>query len=319
MLAVNAVARPGGAEIGLARLVERLAGWDVRVVGPAELPAGGLAAGAGLRALGSFAKARRAAARRDVVYLNGTVAGRLLPAAAGVARTVLHVHDLVERVPRFWSRADVVLADSAAVADRLDGIDAHVVGCPVELDRPAAPSAPWHARSGAGPVIGYVGRIEPRKGVLDLVRAAPAIRARVPGARIVLLGDDTYSAEPGYGALVAASTEVEHYGWVHDASSLMSHLDLLVLPSYAEPFGTVLAEAMAAGTPVVATAVGGIPEVVSDGVDGLLVPPGRPDALADAVVRALERHDELGAAARTSARRFGADAYADRVQALIAA
>jgi glycosyltransferase involved in cell wall biosynthesis len=118
---------------------------------------------------------------------------------------------------------------------------------------------------------------------------------------------------------VAASRDVEHYGWIDDAATLMSHLDALVLPSYAEPFGTVLAEAMAAGTPVVATAVGGLGEVVTDGVDGALVPPGRPDALARGVIAVLADRDRLGAAAAVSARRFDAGAYARHVETLIAA
>jgi glycosyltransferase involved in cell wall biosynthesis len=137
--------------------------------------------------------------------------------------------------------------------------------------------------------------------------------------RVVIVGDDTYGADAGYGARVAASTDVERYGWTDPGSGLMAHLDLLVLPSYAEPFGTVLAEAMAAGTPVVATAVGGLGEVVTDGVDGVLVPPGRPDALAAGVLHALARREELAANARVSARRFDADRYARRVQELIAA
>jgi glycosyltransferase involved in cell wall biosynthesis len=193
------------------------------------------------------------------------------------------------------------------------------VHCPVELDAQALAEPPWPPDPARpGPVIGYVGRIEPRKGVLDLVRAAPAIRRLHPGARVVLLGSDTFGTDADYGARVAASTDAEHCGWVDPGSGVMSHLDLLVLPSYEEPFGTVLAEAMAAGTPVVATTVGGLPEVVTDDVDGVLVPPGRPDALAVGVLRALGRRDELGANARVSARRFGADAYAERVEALIA-
>ena len=90
----------------------------------------------------------------------------------------------------------------------------------------------------------------------------------------------------------------------------MRHLDVLVLPSYEEPFGTVLAEAMAVGTPVVATRVDGLPEVVSDGVTGRLVAPGDPDAIATAVLEVLARASEMGTAAREHARRFDADDYA---------
>jgi glycosyltransferase involved in cell wall biosynthesis len=97
----------------------------------------------------------------------------------------------------------------------------------------------------------------------------------------------------------------------------MRHFDVLVAPSRQEPFGTVLAEAMAAGTPVVATRVGGLAVVVAHGETGLLVTPGRPDELAAAVLEVLSRRAEMGAAARVSAQRFGADAYADRVEAIL--
>jgi glycosyltransferase involved in cell wall biosynthesis len=98
----------------------------------------------------------------------------------------------------------------------------------------------------------------------------------------------------------------------------MRHLDVLVLPSYQEPFGTVLAEAMAVGTPVVATSVDGLPEVVQDGVSGRLVAPGSPDHLAAAVLEVLARRDEMGAAARTASQRFFVERYVDRVERLIA-
>src|SRR5690349_11266094 len=118
LLAVAAVAAPGGAEIGLLRLTRALAerGWEVTVTAPAEgsvleaaraaaprtaiLPVGGLAAGAGARALLAWPRARRLAAGADVVYLNGTVCGRLLPTLPRGPLRVLHVHDVVERVPR---------------------------------------------------------------------------------------------------------------------------------------------------------------------------------------------------------------------------
>jgi len=152
--------------------------------------------------------------------------------------------------PGFWRLADVVLAASCAVAERLGSLSSHVVYGPVDADPPTV-APPW--RPDDGPVVGFVGRIEPRKGTLDLVRAAPVIRAGAPGARVMVVGDDPYRSDPAYTAAVIGSPEIEHHGWVANAPGLMRHLDVLVLPSYDEPFGTVLAEAMAVGTPVVAT------------------------------------------------------------------
>jgi glycosyltransferase involved in cell wall biosynthesis len=336
LLAIAAVDHPGGAEIVLLRLLAGLKprGWKITLTTPGTgplrdralaagygwhaLPVGGLAHGAGARAVTAWPRVRRMAAQADVVYLNAAVCGRLLPALpAGAARRVLHIHDLVKRVPRFWRRADVVLAASGAVAERLSGLRAHVVYGPVDLAPPTA-EPPWPTAT-SGPVIGFVGRIEPRKGPLDLVRAVPAIRSRVPRARVVVVGDDPYRTDPSYTRAVVGSELIEHYPWTANAPGVMRHLDVLVLPAHEEPFGTVLAEGMAVGTPVVATRQGGLPEVVLDGVTGRLVTPGRPDELADAIVDVLERRPQMGEAARQHARRFATADYVDHVEQLIAA
>jgi glycosyltransferase involved in cell wall biosynthesis len=330
LLGVNAVDHPGGAEIGLLRLVAKLRerDWEITLTSPVEdgalaeagydhvkLDVGGLGAGEGARAVASWPKALLLSRDYDVVYLNSTVCGRLLPALRSIkARTVLHVHDIVDRVPRHWHHADVVLADSQAVADRLDGLQAEVVYCPIDLDPPHSPP-PW--RAGGGPLIGCIGRIEPRKGVLDLIGAAPAVRAELPDARIFVIGDDPYDSDPNYLAQVRSSTEVEHLPWIPNAPGIMRHLDVLVAPSHQEPFGTVLSEAMAVGTPVVATRVGGLAEVVDDGVTGVLVEPGDPQALAGGIVRVARERDEMSAAAREAAKRFGTQAYSERVEALL--
>lgn len=334
ILAVAPVDHPGGAETGLLRLLARLSarGWQVTLTTPGHGPLrdaalgaghrweplalGGLAPRSGARAILGWPRARRFAGDADVVYLNGGVCGRLLPALrTGSARRVLHVHDIVTRVPAMWRRAELVLADSAAVAAALPGLRAEVVHVPVESDPPCAP-APW-ARGEGGPVVGFVGRIEPRKGALDLVRAAPAIRRGAPDARIVVIGGDPYGSDPAYLRAVTASPEVEHHPWMDNVTGVMRHLDVLVLPARQEPFGTVLAEAMMVGTPVVATRVGGLAEVVDDGVTGRLVAPGDPEALAAGVLDVLGRREMMSVAARAAARRFDADDYADRVEALI--
>jgi hypothetical protein len=142
MLAVNAVDVPGEPELRLLDAARRLRedGWEITVSSPGagplcegfpwiHLDVGGLAQGEGARAVASWPRALRLAQRFDVVYLNSTVCGRLLPALRGT-RSVLHVHVLVDRVPRHWHQADVVLADGAAVAERLDGLDAHALEVP---------------------------------------------------------------------------------------------------------------------------------------------------------------------------------------------
>ena len=331
------VAEPGGAETTLLRLLRALAarGWSVTLTTPGPgrlldaataaghvtetLDLGGLDRRAGAPAVRAWPRARRLARDADVVLLNGTVCGRLLPAVRGLpARTVLSVHDVVERVPRMWSSADVVLAASRAVAGALAPLHAEVVYAPVDTDPPPA-DPPWEAAD--GPVVGFVGRLEPRKAPLDFVRAAPAIAAGAPGARIVLVGEDLYGLDPGYADEVeraARAAGVERYGWVDNAPGVMRHLDVLVLPSRQEPFGTVLSEAMAVGTPVVATRVGGLPEVVEDGVTGRLVGPGDPAALAEATLDVIARHAAMGEAARAAAARFSTDHHADAVERLIA-
>ncbi|HWF52095.1 MAG TPA: glycosyltransferase family 4 protein [Solirubrobacteraceae bacterium] len=333
LIAVAPVDHPGGAETCLLRLLAGLKrrGWSIALTTPGagplrdaaveagyawhSLPLGGLVPRSGARAARSWRHARNLARDASVVYLNGAVCGRLLPALPRGPKRVLHVHDMVERVPPFWRRADVVLAASGAVAARLHGLAAHVVYGPVDPDPPVA-TAPWP--TGNGPVVGFIGRFEPRKGPLDLVHAAPAIRAGAPGARIVMVGDDPYGADPEYVRALRGAADVELHPWSSNAPGLMRHLDVLVLPSRVEPFGTVLSEAMAVGTPVVASRVDGLPEVVEDGVTGRLVPPGRPDLLARAVLEVIVRRAEMGAAARESARRFFVEDYVDRVEALIA-
>jgi len=351
LLAINPVDHPGGAETTLLRLLAGLKGrgWSVELTTPGTgplreaaghagyrwhaLPVGGLGAGQGARAAASWPRARWLCRRFDVVYLNGAVCGRLLPALAlspaltrltgGVPaprpRLVLHIHDIVDRVPEFWRRADVILAASGAVAERLTSLDSrlevHVAYPPVDPDPPAA-TPPW--KTGEGPVIGFVGRLEPRKGALDLIRAVPAIRRAAPDVRVVIVGDDPYGAAREYIDQVRACADVEHYPWSENAPGLMRHLDVLVLPAYREPFGTVLAEAMAVGTPVVATAVDGLPEVVRDGVSGRLVAPGDPEQLAAAVLDVLHRRAEMGSAARQEAVRFHTEQHVALVERLLA-
>jgi len=143
LLAVNAVDVPGEPELRLLDAARRLQthGWETTVSTPGNGPpadasfpwvhldVGGLGQGEGARAVASWPRALRLAQRFDVVYLNSTVCGRLLPALRGT-HAVLHVHVLVDRVPRHWHTANVVLADSPEIAGRLDDLPTHVVAPP---------------------------------------------------------------------------------------------------------------------------------------------------------------------------------------------
>jgi glycosyltransferase involved in cell wall biosynthesis len=132
------------------------------------------------------------------------------------------------------------------------------------------------------------------KGVLDLVRAIPAVLRSVPEASFVIAGRGIPGGESPESIMeLARSLHVAHAlrvpGWVEGSrkDSLLRESDVFVLPSYCEALPVGLLEAMACGVPVVTTRVGGIPDVVEDGVNGLLVEPGQPQALARALIAML--------------------------------
>ncbi len=133
-------------------------------------------------------------------------------------------------------------------------------------------------------VIGAVGRLVPEKGYADLLRALTELRE----CRLVLVGDGPQRSElEALGRELGISGRTELSGWVDPPWTSVGPIDLVAAPSYVEGFGLVPVEAMLARIPVVASAVGGMAEVVRDGETGLLVPPGDPAALAGAIRRVL--------------------------------
>ncbi len=128
------------------------------------------------------------------------------------------------------------------------------------------------------PVVGTIGGVTAKKGHVHLVRAAASLAARVPDARTVIVGLPV-DPEPVRRAIAEAGLEdrVLLAGYHPAASRLLPAFDVFALPSRYEGMPVSLLEAMALGIPVVATRVGGVPEVVTDGVDGVLVSPGRRD------------------------------------------
>jgi glycosyltransferase involved in cell wall biosynthesis len=141
------------------------------------------------------------------------------------------------------------------------------------------------------PIIGVIARLEPEKGHRTLLDAWPLVLRRVPGARLLVVGEGSLLTELAWQAReLGIERRVVFTGRRDDIPAVTAALDVAVLPSYREAQGMVILEAMALSRPVVATNVGGIPEMIEDGVSGLLVPPHDPDALAAAIVQLLVDH-----------------------------
>lgn len=206
----------------------------------------------------------------------------------------------------------------------------------IDVDRFLAADGPIDAvrrdlGAGAGPLIAQIAQISPWKGQDVAIRALAEVRRRRPDARLAIVGDVTFAARAtrfdnhAYLArlreLVAElrlEDAVIFAGRRSDVPTIMRAVDALLLPSWEEPFGRVVAEAMAAGTPVVATSVGGPAEIIADGRDGLLAPPRHPAAWAAAINRLLDDPAEarrMGERARESAMRFRLDRFYPAIRA----
>jgi glycogen synthase len=142
------------------------------------------------------------------------------------------------------------------------------------------------------PRILFVGRLAPQKGVSTLVAAADLLDDQ--SAQVLIVGDGPErKALERESERIGVGDRLHFVGFfAHDRlPAVLAHADLLVLPSLYEELGTVLLEAMQAALPIVASRTGGIPDVIEDGVNGLLVPPGEPKALARAIDHILSDGD----------------------------
>ena len=176
------------------------------------------------------------------------------------------------------------------------------------------------------PVIGFVGQLVPRKGLDTLIRAMPAILRRHRDALLVVVG----CAPPGespyehecrrLAAELGVLQQVHFTGYRRDVPAWMRTFTVFALPTRAEPFGKVVIEAMAAGCPVVVTAVGGIPEIVRDAALGTLVPPDAAGRVAEEVLRYLNDRDLARRVGENAARhvreRFSMRAMIDQLEGL---
>ncbi len=239
-----------------------------------------------------------------------------IPAAkiAGVPVIIGSIRDvgaswtpMQQRVERTVFRlADSVLTNADAVKQKLvgEGYPADKIavirnGVDVQRFASADPAEDFRSEIGVPegvPLVGVVARIDAVKGLDDFVEAAARVARTRPDAHFVLVGDSfpTEEHRAYHSALVerVRSLGIEERlvfaGNRSDVPSILPQLAVSVLPSLTEGLPNALLEAMAAGVPVVATAVGGTPEVIEGGVNGLLVPRRDPQRLADAIGRLLD-------------------------------
>jgi len=173
-------------------------------------------------------------------------------------------------------------------------------------------------------VIGYVGWLIPIKGVTYLVSAMAKVAEKYPKSLLVLVGkgDDKGEEEIKLKEQVERAgleSKVRFLGWRSDVDEIMGCCDIFVLPSLNEGMGRVLVEAMAAGLPIVASRVGGIPDLVEDGKNGLLVPPADASALESAISDLLadkKNRKRMGKAGKKMCRPYSAEAMVEQIDDL---
>lgn len=198
----------------------------------------------------------------------------------------------------------------------------------VELDRYSVPGRSREqirselAIPSDAPVIGCVANLYVYKGHADLIEAMGAVARRAPEAHLVLVGREAQMGDQvrTRAAELGLAGKVHLLGERQDVPDLMHAFDILVLPSHEEGFSNAILEGMAASLPVVATDVGGNPESVLHGETGLIVPPHKPAALAEALVGLLLDRDRarwMGAAGRVRvSTRFSPESMVTSMQAL---
>jgi len=176
----------------------------------------------------------------------------------------------------------------------------------------------------AGPLLVSTGRLTRWKGLHVLLDALPRVFDKVPDAGMVVAGEgEERGALERRAARLGIGEAVHFAGFLPDVRGLVRAADVLVHSAVEpEPFGRTVLEGLALGVPVVAVNLGGVPEIVEDGVHGLLVPPGAPEPLAEAILRILGDaglRERLRAAGRERAGAFDHRLTAERVGALLAA
>jgi glycosyltransferase involved in cell wall biosynthesis len=206
-------------------------------------------------------------------------------------------------VRRLWAGADRIIAISEAVKSWLvreqaiPAAQVSVVHYGIDVSR--FTSATHDLRCAWGftyePLVGSIGRLEPRKGHDHLIRAMVSVRRHVPRAALVIAGHDPGRYRSALERLIGdlgLQEAVRLVGFESDVPAFLAAVDVFAFASHSEGFGQVIVEAMAAAKPVVANRMAPLTEIVLDGESGILITPGDPERLAEAVVRLLENREE---------------------------
>ena len=255
--------------------------------------------------------------RIDVVHAQASHAFGLAALATLGTRARLVVTRHLARAPRSnpgtrwkYGRADAVIAVSHAAADALDAarvarVPIDIVPGGVETRRTIAPASRAVLESlGVGesaPLVVGVGALVPQKDPITFVRAVAALRATLPSVQALWIGDGELRRDIEREIAALGLERIVHLaGFRDDVDSLMCAGSLFALSSRFEGLPLVVMDAFALGLPVVATAGSGVPELVSDGVTGLLSPVGDAPALAESMRRVLT-DPELAATLRRGA------------------
>lgn len=254
-----------------------------------------------------------------------TTVGRIISRLSGIP-LVITIHEFKRDhggIAWLWS-GDTMITPSKALRDhlvmsyQLRPSTIHVI--PNAVEQPKTQLEISVAKPGML-TIGFIGRLSVEKGARYFLESVPLIRQQFPHVNFLIagIGPEMQSLQALAQAVGLAPKQV-FLGAHADVPTLLQQLDLVVVPSLDESFSLVALEAMHQGRPVVASAVGGIPEVVSDGETGLLVAPRSPAALAEAVCRLLADPASciaMGRAGMIRARgEFSADTLVERTLAL---
>jgi glycosyltransferase involved in cell wall biosynthesis len=305
--------------------------------------------GAVVAAIGIARVAARIGA--DLVHANSVRAGIAAIGArvGGAPPPIVHVRDALPhtalgRMSAAMVRrgALLVLANSQFTASHLQANGSRMVrvvynGVDVERYAAVADDRETVRRalglSAESAVMGVIGQLTPWKAQDDAIRTLAIVRKRRPDAQLVLVGEakfrdrstsyDNVSYEASLRHLadsLGIADAVTFLGERRDVPELLRAFDVLLVPSRYEPFGRSVVEAMAAGTPVIATRVGGPSEVIADGKSGVLLPPSSPAPWAEAVLRLLEDDDRRARIAAEAGRavraRFGRQRQLEAMDAL---